>query len=468
MSDSSFTQKRSVFSALALRPELIQALKAVHYEQMTPIQADSAPAILEGRDLLAQAQTGSGKTAAFAIGILNKLEVSIFKTQALVICPTRELSDQVAQEIQRLASALANTRVLTLCGGKPMHDQLASLKREPHVVVGTPGRLKKHLEKGTLNIGGVQTLVLDEADRMLDMGFYDDIMSILNRASQNRQTLLFSATYPAEITQISQAIQRNPVEVKVATSNDAQQIAQFFVFTEEDQKLETLHRVLGKYQPNNAIIFCNRKTHVQALYETLTQAGYHAQALHGDMEQRDRDEAILLFANKSVSLLIATDVAARGLDISALSAVINYDITPDPENHVHRIGRTGRAGLEGLAITLVEPGEEHRVRAIEAFMKTEFKFSELHASDGDDGWVSTPETRTLQLSVGKKDKIRPGDIVGALTASAELSKDDIGKIKVQAKVAFVAIAYGKAKLALKILSEERIKKQKARVRILGK
>ncbi len=444
----------------------MQALSAVHYEQMTPIQAESASAILQGRDLVAQAQTGSGKTAAFAIGILNKLEISLFETQALVICPTRELSDQVAEEIQRLASALANTRVLTLCGGKPMHDQLNSLKREPHVVVGTPGRLKKHLEKGTLNISGVQTLVLDEADRMLDMGFYDDIMSILDRTSSRRQTLLFSATYPTEISSISQAIQRDPVEVKVAASDTTGPIDQEFFFAKEEQKLEALYRAMGKYQPDNAIIFCNRKSHVQQLCDTLNQAGYHARALHGDLDQRERDEAILLFANKSVSLLIATDVAARGLDIDALSAVINYDITPDPENHVHRIGRTGRAGLNGLAITLVDPNEVHRVQAIEQFMQTEFKIGELQAYDRDDSPIPTPETRTLQLSAGKKDKIRPGDIVGALTASAELSKDDIGKIKVQAKVAFVAIAYSKAKIALKILTEERIKKQKVKARII--
>jgi len=446
VSDSSHNQEHALFSSLPLRPELLQALGGAHYDRMTAIQAASASEILAGRDILAQAQTGSGKTVAFAIGILNKLEISLFETQALVICPTRELSDQVAEVIQRLASGLANTRVLTLCGGKPMHDQLTSLKREPHVVVGTPGRLKKHLEKGTLNVSNVKTLVLDEADRMLDMGFYEDIMT---------------ATYPNEITRISQSIQNDPVNVKVASNNHTVQIDQLFVLAKEEQKLETLYRALGKFQPENAIIFCNRKKHVQALCDTLTQAGYHARALHGDLDQRERDEAILLFANKSISLLIATDVAARGLDISGLSAVINYDITPDPENHVHR-----RAGMEGLAITLFEPDEEYRVRAIEEFMETSFEFGELQASDKDSGSVSTPPTRTLQLSAGKKDKIRPGDIVGALTASEELLKEDIGKIKVQAKVAFVAVAYAKAKTALKIISEERIKKKNVRARII--
>jgi len=234
------TEEHTEFRSLSLRPELQQALSAINYVEMTPIQSRSAPDILNGRDVLAQAETGSGKTAAFALGLLNKLDISVFETQALVICPTRELSDQVAAEIRRLASALANTRVLTLCGGKPMHDQLNSLKREPHVVVGTPGRLKKHIIKGTLNVNSVQTLVLDEADRMLDMGFFDDIMDILSQTSDGRQTLLFSATYPSEIVNISRSIQYDPLEVRIKPSNTTDQINQVFVFAKEEQKMEML------------------------------------------------------------------------------------------------------------------------------------------------------------------------------------------------------------------------------------
>jgi len=351
------TEQIVTFDDLPIRAELRQAIKAVKYTNLTPIQAGSAPAILEGKDLLAQAETGSGKTAAFAIGLLNKLDINDFEVQALVICPTRELSDQVAAEIRRLASGLANTRVLTLCGGKPMHDQLTSLKREPHVVVGTPGRLKKHLEIGTLHIGRIETLVLDEADRMLDMGFYDDIMDILSRTSGAQQTLLFSATYPSEIIGISRAIQTEPVEVRIKPQNTIEHIKQRFVFATEQQKPEVLFRALGRYQPESAIIFCNRKTQVQSVYNILKERGYPVRALHGDLEQRDRDEAIVLFSNKSISFLVATDVAARGLDISALSAVINYDVTPEPEVHLHRIGRTGRAGMDGNAITFINPDE---------------------------------------------------------------------------------------------------------------
>ncbi len=458
--------EQTTFSSLPIRAELKEALAGLNYVDLTPIQARSAGAILDGNDLLAQAETGSGKTAAFAIGLLNKLDVTVFETQALVICPTRELSDQVAAEIRRLASALSNTRVLTLCGGKPLRDQLASLKSEPHIVVGTPGRLWKHLEIGSLDIGSIQTLVLDEADRMLDMGFYDDIINILYRTSPSRQTLLFSATYPAEIVNISREIQSDPVEVRVEASTTVDSIEQLFVTATDSQKTEVLLRALGKYQPENAIIFCNRKVQVQALCETLQKNGFHARPLHGDLEQRDRDEAIILFAGHSISILVATDVAARGLDISGLAAVINYDISYDPETHIHRVGRTGRAGLGGIAITLVTPDEKHRVTAIEQLLNTEFAFSKLRTHDRNDGYATAPTTRTIALSCGKKDKIRPGDIVGALTANSGLTNDDIGKITVQARVSFVAVGVSQANAALKILSEGRIKKQKVRARLL--
>jgi len=426
--------------------------------------------MLEGRDLVAQAETGSGKTAAFAIGILNKLDATLFRTQALVICPTRELSDQVTAEVRRLASGLANTRVLTLCGGKPMHEQLASLKREPHIVVGTPGRLKKHLEKGTLHLGRVCTLVLDEADRMLDMGFHDDIVDILASAGDDRQTLLFSATYPDRIARISRTVQRDPVEVRLEGTSTgtgtAGRIEQVFIATTGERKQDTLLRTLGRYRPERVIIFCNRRVHAQSLCDALGRRGVSARALHGDLEQRDRDEAMILFANRSISCLIATDVAARGLDIDALPMVISHDLSPDPETHVHRIGRTGRAGLEGVAVSLVCPDEMHRVRAIEAFTGVEARFEQVHASDGDGGSVPAPATRTIRINLGKKDKIRPGDIVGALTAGSAMSNDDIGRITVQARVSFVAVNTASCEVALNLFSQGRVKKRTVRVQLL--
>ncbi len=359
------------FDALPLRAELLQALGAIGYTSMSPIQAAALPGILAGRDALAQAETGSGKTAAFALGLLQALDATRFETQALVVCPTRELSDQVADEIRRLAGALANTKVLVLCGGQPMHAQLSSLEREPHVVVGTPGRLRKHLDLGTLHLGNVATLVLDEADRMLDMGFHEDIAHLIGGLPRQHQTLLFSATWPDGVIGISRTVQQDPVEVRVAGFDTADRIEQRFVLVTEARKAEVLLGLLGSHRPERALVFCNRRVAAQALCDELVRRGMSARALHGDLEQRERDEAMILFANRSISYLVATDVAARGLDIDALPAVINHDLSPDPETHVHRIGRTGRAGATGIAISLVTADEMHRVRGIEDYLGIE-------------------------------------------------------------------------------------------------
>ena len=337
------------FSSLALTPELLANIQSLDYLVMTPIQAQSLPAILKGKDLLAQAKTGSGKTAAFAIGILHKLQAQTYQTQALVLCPTRELADQVSKEIRRLARAIPNTHILTLCGGNPIGPQLASLERNPHIVVGTPGRILKHLQKGSLKLDGLAMLVLDEADRMLDMGFHEDIMRIIDITPPQRQTLLFSATYPDQIKAISDAIQNNPVDIRVESLHDNTIIRQVFYEIQKGERTKTLVALLQHYRPESSVVFCNRKQQAQELAEALWQQGFHALAFHGDLEQKERDQVLVQFANKSSSILIATDVAARGLDIKDLQAVINFELSPDPQVHIHRIGRTGRAGNEGLA-----------------------------------------------------------------------------------------------------------------------
>ncbi|ASJ74704.1 ATP-dependent RNA helicase DbpA [Granulosicoccus antarcticus] len=455
-----------LFSSLPIRAELLEAVASLEYAEMTPIQAATLPQILEGRDVLAQARTGSGKTAAFAIGLLNKLDIQTFLTQSLVLCPTRELADQVASEIRRLASALPNTKVLTLCGGKPMQAQLASLKREAHVIVGTPGRILKHLEKGSLQVGGIKTLVLDEADRMLDMGFHDDIMRILDKTNDIKQSLLFSATYPDEIKHISAAVQKNPVEVRMENSESSEQIDQVFFRTTENGKKQALISVLENYHPASTLVFCNRKLHCQELTQALQGQGFSAKALHGDLDQYDRDESLIQFANNSISILVATDVAARGLDITDLSAVINYDLSHDTESHVHRIGRTGRAGSDGLAISLVLPNEDFRVQAIAELQNRRIHIQELPTRAGKSDGKLVPPTVTLHINAGRKDKIRPGDIVGALTASSELNKDDIGKITVLDKMAYVAVVRAQAHKALDLLANGKIKGRKFRVRTL--
>ena len=454
------------FSTLPLRDELLAATRTLDYTSMTPVQMNALPPILDGKDVMAQARTGSGKTAAFALGLLNKLDIQIYKTQALVLCPTRELSDQVASEIRRLASALPNTKVLTLCGGKPMQDQLTSLKRDAHVIVGTPGRILKHLEKGSLVLNDIQTLVLDEADRMLDMGFHDDIMRILGKTSAQRQTLLFSATYPDQIQDVSAAIQVEPVEIRVDEAPPEEQIHQLLYNVTESNKVQALQTVLGIHQPDSCIVFCNRKQHCQTLATELGNQGYSVKALHGDLEQFDRDEAMIQFANGSVAVLVATDVAARGLDISELSAVINFDLAHDPETHVHRIGRTGRAGNEGLAISFVLGNEKHRVAAIEEYSNKQLPVETLPAPEARGYKPAQATTVTLHISGGKKDKVRPGDIVGALTANDALSKEQIGKIKVLDKMAYVAVSRAQTQIALDTLSNGKIKGRRFRVRTL--
>jgi len=433
---------------------------------MTPIQAQSLPAILKGRDLLAQAKTGSGKTAAFAIGILHKLEVKTYRTQALVLCPTRELADQVSKELRLLARAIPNTNILTLCGGKPMGPQLASLERNPHIVVGTPGRVLKHLGKGTLKPDALNMLVLDEADRMLDMGFHDDIMSIIEMTPRQRQTLLFSATYPDEIKEISHAIQIDPVDIRVESLHDNKQIEQIFYEIQKGERTKTLVALLQHYRPESSVVFCNRKQQCQELAEELWQQGFHAQALHGDLEQRERDQVLVQFANKSSSVLIATDVAARGLDIKDLEAVINFELSPDPEIHIHRIGRTGRAGNAGLALSLFMASEAKKVTAIEDFQNSPVRMDKTGSLKTREDFRLSPPMVTLRINGGRKNKVRAGDILGALTANTNLPGKQIGKIDISDYHAHVAVERPVAKQALKILAEGKIKGHRFRVRKL--
>ncbi|VAW70105.1 ATP-dependent 23S rRNA helicase DbpA, partial [hydrothermal vent metagenome] len=359
----------AAFNTLPLSTPFIDNLSTLGYKAMTPIQQQSLPYILQGKDILAQAKTGSGKTAAFAIGLLHALQSQLYKVQALILCPTRELADQVGKEIRRLARPVANTKILTLCGGTPIGPQFASLEHQPHIVVGTPGRVLKHLQKGTLKLQQLKTLVLDEADRMLDMGFYDDIMRIIDQTPAQKQCLLFSATWPEQIKKISRSIQNNPLNIEVESLHDNEQIKQVFYEIHRDDRTSTLIALLQHYRPESCVVFCNRKQQCKDLAEELWSQGFHAVALHGDLEQKERDQKLVQFSNRSSSILIATDVAARGLDIKDIHAVINYELSPDPENHIHRIGRTGRAGNEGLALSLFMASETPKLNAIEDYQK---------------------------------------------------------------------------------------------------
>ena len=345
------------FDTLALEPATRENLRSLGYLEMTPIQAASLPPALLGKDLIAQAQTGSGKTAAFALALLANLNPRRFAVQAMVLCPTRELADQVTAEIRRLARAQDNIKVVTLCGGVALRGQRASLEHGAHVVVGTPGRVIDHLERGHLTLEALATLVLDEADRMLDMGFFDDIAKVARQCPRERQTLLFSATYPEGIAKLAQQFMRDPVTVKVEAQSDAVLIEQRFYQVTRTNRFETVAMTLNHFRPISTLAFCNTKQQCRDLVAFLLQQGFNAQALYGELEQRERDQVLAQFANRSCSVLVATDLASRGLDINQLEAVLNVTITPDPQVHVHRIGRTGRAGEQGLGISLASMDE---------------------------------------------------------------------------------------------------------------
>nr|WP_315257025.1 ATP-dependent RNA helicase DbpA [uncultured Duganella sp.] len=427
------------FASLPLNSAFLDNLDSLGYKEMTTIQAQSLPSVLEGRDLIAQAKTGSGKTAAFGIGILAKLNPAWFAVQALVLCPTRELADQVAGELRRLARSTGNVKVLVLTGGSPMRPQIASLEHGAHIVVGTPGRVRDHLGRETLDLSKVGTLVLDEADRMTDMGFYDEIAGIVSACPKRRQTLLFSATYPDDIRRATDDFLVDPVEVTVEAQHDNSQIEQLFFEIGFDNRNEAVARLLGHYKPVSAIAFCNTKVQCRELVEHLQSKGFSALTLYGELEQRERDEILILFANRSCSVLVATDVAARGLDIPNLEAVINVDVSKDTEVHIHRVGRTGRGGEQGLALSLCAPNEKKWVKLIEEYQGQPVNWFDLDSLDDNEYGVDPAPMMTLVISGGKKDKLRPGDVLGALTGDAGLSKEQVGKINVTEFQTYVAI-----------------------------
>jgi len=448
----------SSFSILGLDAALLASLESMGYREMTPVQAQSLPPVLQGDDLIAQAETGSGKTAAFAIGLLTRLHARDFSVQALVLCPTRELADQVSKEIRRLAGFIPNIKLLTLCGGAPCGPQRGSLEHGAHIVVGTPGRVLKHLRKGSLKLNRVNTLVLDEADRMLDMGFYDDMAEIVAATPADRQTLLFSATYPEAIGQISASMQKNPVQVRVEATHTQSRIDQvFYEVPGAGKRLTALLALLGHYNPASCVIFCNTKQQCQEIADTLQEKGFSALGLHGDLEQRDRDQVLVRFSNKSCSILVATDVAARGLDIKDLEAVINFELSQDPEVHIHRIGRTGRAGKSGLALSVYSAAESHRVNAIEDYQKKPVRFSSFGDLQVNNRRDFQPPMVTLCIEGGRKSKMRPGDILGALTGGSGIAGDRVGKIDIFDHQAYVAIERSTVDSALAHLLSGKIK-----------
>ncbi len=454
------------FNELPLSPAILATLQQLGYLTMTPIQAASLPFALAGQDLIAQAKTGSGKTAAFALALLTKLNPRHFGVQAMVLCPTRELADQVTQEIRHLARSADNIKILSLVGGSTMRPQRDSLEHGAHIVVGTPGRIMDHIERGSLKLDALNTLVLDEADRMLDMGFYDDIAFVAKQCPTQRQTLLFSATYPEGIARLARQFLRNPQEIKLLEQHEESKIRQRFYKVENTERLQAVGLLLKHYRPVSTLAFCNTKQQCRSLLEVLHAQGIKALTLNGDMEQRERDQVLIQFANRSCSVLVATDVAARGLDIAQLEAVINVDVTPDPEIHIHRIGRTGRADENGWALSLCSPTDRHRIITIAQMMHIEPEWHELNELQIKDDSPLVPPMVTLQILGGRKEKIRPGDVLGALTGEAGFTREQVGKITVTDMSTYVAVVRNIAREVVRKLSAGKVKGKTVKVRAL--
>ena len=452
------------FSELGLSRPMLENLSRLGFESPTPIQIGALPPALKGSDLIAMAQTGSGKTAAFGIPLVEKLQPRRFMVQGLVLCPTRELADQVAKSLRELARARDNVKILSLCGGVAIGPQIGSLSHGAHIVVGTPGRIQDHLRKGTLTLNQLTTLILDEADRMLDMGFQDAVEDIISQVPVKRQTLMFSATWPDNIRKLSEQYQQAPADVRIESQAVESDITERFYEIAPGQQVQAVAALLSLHQPASCIAFCTTKQQCDDVAKELNGLGFAALPLHGDLEQRDRDSVLVRFGNQSCSVLVATDVAARGLDIKSLPLVVNEEPARDPEVHTHRVGRTGRAGEQGLAVTFCTPSQAHKINRLEAGRKQAVTW-------GDTGGLLAtalrplqPSMKTLCIAGGRKDKVRPGDVLGALTGEAGLPGNVVGKIDLFDFQCFVAVEKASAATALKRLEQGRIKGRKMRVR----
>ncbi len=458
---------QSSFSTLELSSGLIDNLTSLGYTGMTPIQAQSLPAILAGKDVIGQGKTGSGKTVAFGLGMLSVIDPGQFSVQSLVLCPTRELADQVATELRRLARSIPNIKILTLCGGKPVGPQVSSLQKGVHIVVGTPGRVEDHLKRESLNLQEVRTLVLDEADRMLQMGFQESIDAIVKVIPDKRQTLLLSATYPEQIEAIATRIMREPQMVVVdAEPSDLNIQQHFYELATNEDRLHALKLLLMQHQPETALVFCTTKQEVNDIAAQLRNSGFSVLALHGDLDQRERDQNLLRFANRSVMILVATDVAARGLDIDALDVVVNFNLARDEEVHVHRVGRTGRAGESGQAWSFYGERDSRRMAALQDSLGRDIQPEKLPRASVLEHQPPRAAMVTLQIEAGKKQKVRAGDILGALTGEGGIGGDSVGKINIFENRSFVAVQRQVVKTAIDKLSRGKVKGRSVRVRSL--
>ncbi|MCD1647654.1 ATP-dependent RNA helicase DbpA [Marinobacter adhaerens] len=454
----------SSFNDFGLSSAMRSNLDQLGFAKPTEIQEKALAPGLAGKDIIAMAKTGSGKTAAFGISLVERLNPRLFAVQALVLCPTRELADQVAKAIRELARARDNIKVLTLCGGVAIGPQIGSLSHGAHIVVGTPGRIQDHLRKQTLSLARLKTVVLDEADRMLDMGFQEAMEDILSETPPSRQTMMFSATWPAPIRELSKQYQKSPVDVRAEEAGDNPDIEELFYEVSPQSKSDAIVALLSQREPESCIVFCTTKQQCDELAQELGERGFSALPLHGDLEQRERDSVLVRFGNQSCSILVATDVAARGLDIKSLPLVINAEPARDPEVHTHRIGRTGRAGEQGHAVTFCTPAQGHKISRIESERGRNVDWGDTEALLATPLKPVAPAMKTLCIAGGRKDKIRPGDVMGALTGEAGLPGKAVGKIDLFDHQCFVAVEKSLAGKALSRLESGKVKGRKIRVR----
>jgi ATP-dependent RNA helicase DeaD len=468
----------TAFRDLGLTEPTLEALAHLGYERPTPIQEQAIPPLLEGRDVIGQAQTGTGKTAAFGLPMIEYVSTDQQEIQALVLTPTRELCIQVTQAL-RAYGERKGIEVVAVFGGAPIRDQAARLK-EGQVAVGTVGRVMDMIERHHLFLDEARYVVLDEADEMLDLGFLEDVEAILRRAPMGRQTALFSATVPPEIRRLAEQFMHDPVEIKVrAATLTIDTVDHFFLEVRDGEKPEALVRVLEEERPEQAIIFARTKIGVDRLARRLDDAGVRVRALHGDMTQGQRDGVMIAFKGGRERLLVATDVAARGLDITGVSHVVNYDMPNSPDVYVHRIGRTGRAGESGRAITLVTPRQRRELQAIERHAKTEIepwspeerrprrprdretrrpRHTKPHSRDG------VPYAKLI-VGAGRQDGIEPADVVGAVVDHTHLENDDVRHVRVLERFAFVEVPEQRAGEVVEKVSGKRVRGTELRLEV---
>jgi len=445
----------AAFNSIQNIPEaLLNTLNILHFTTMSEIQEKAINPILEGKDILAQSKTGSGKTLAFGIPSIMQTDTSSNSPQTIIITPTRELAEQIAVELRKVAAYKANLKILTLYGGVPLRAQADSLAKGAHILIGTPGRIQDHLAKETLVLDSIKTLVLDEADRMLDMGFYDEIVKIGSNMPRAKQTLLFSATFPEKIETLAKALLNQPLTLKVDTILDAHKIDE--IVYETADKFKTLTALIQSYKPESLLIFCNTKAEVMSLTDRLHAKGHSVIDIHGDLDQRERNESVLLFSNGSKRILVATDVASRGLDIKDIALVINYDLPFDKEVYTHRIGRTGRAGATGTALSLYAPSDSEKC----SYITSQAKKAEMKALRVDASFKMISQYDTLGINGGKKTKLRKGDILGTLCKEIGLENSQIGKIDITETRSYVALHHSVIEKVNKAFKKVKIKKKK--------